>query len=108
MSAIERCMPLVSFAAALVVIGWLVRSRWARIALDHPNRRSLHKTPTPRIGGIGVLTGVGIALAALGAEQMRLLWPGLALLAIVSFLDDVRGVPVSVRFAAHLMASTLL
>jgi UDP-N-acetylmuramyl pentapeptide phosphotransferase/UDP-N-acetylglucosamine-1-phosphate transferase len=106
--AIELCMPLVSFGAALVVVGWLVRSRVARLALDHPNRRSLHHAPIPRIGGIGVLAGVAIALAGVGADVLPLLGPGLALLAGVSLADDVRGVPVVVRLAAHLAAAGLL
>jgi UDP-N-acetylmuramyl pentapeptide phosphotransferase/UDP-N-acetylglucosamine-1-phosphate transferase len=106
--AIELCMPLVSFGAALVVLGWLVRSRVARFALDHPNRRSLHHAPTPRIGGMGVLVGVAIALAVVGADTLSTLGPGLALLAAVSLADDLRGVGVVARLTAHLVAAGLL
>ena len=106
--AIELCTPVLSFGAALVVLGWLVRSRVARFALDHPNRRSLHHAPTPRVGGIGVLAGIAIALGMVGADTVPVLGPGLALLAAVSFADDVRGVRVAVRLAAHLIAAGLL
>ena len=101
-------MPLVSFGAALVVLRWLVRSRLARLALDHPNRRSLHHAPTPRVGGIGVLVGVGIALAVVGADTMRALGAGLVVLAAVSLADDVRGVGIATRLAAHFVAAGLL
>jgi UDP-GlcNAc:undecaprenyl-phosphate/decaprenyl-phosphate GlcNAc-1-phosphate transferase len=100
--------PLLSFVAALAVLGWLLRSRWARLALDHPDRRSLHHAPVPRVGGIGVLTGVAIAFATVGTETVSRLWPGLALLAAVSLADDIRGMRVSVRFAAHLAAAGVL
>jgi UDP-GlcNAc:undecaprenyl-phosphate GlcNAc-1-phosphate transferase len=100
--------PLLSFVAALAVLGWLVRSRWARLALDHPDRRSLHHAPVPRVGGIGVLVGVAIAFATVGTETVSRLWPGLALLAAVSLADDIRGMRVSVRFAAHLAAAGVL
>jgi UDP-GlcNAc:undecaprenyl-phosphate/decaprenyl-phosphate GlcNAc-1-phosphate transferase len=101
-------MPLVSFGAALVVLRWLVRSRLARLALDHPNRRSLHHAPTPRVGGIGVLVGVGIALAVVGADTVRTLGAGLVVLAAVSLADDVRGVGIATRLAAHFVAAGLL
>jgi UDP-N-acetylmuramyl pentapeptide phosphotransferase/UDP-N-acetylglucosamine-1-phosphate transferase len=101
----ETCTPLLSFAAALALIAWLTRSRWARFALDHPNRRSLHDAPVPRIGGLGVLLGIAIACAIVGGDIAALLWPGLLLLGIVSFIDDVRGVSVSVRLLAHIIAA---
>jgi UDP-N-acetylmuramyl pentapeptide phosphotransferase/UDP-N-acetylglucosamine-1-phosphate transferase len=99
---------LLSFAAALVVIGWLVRSRWARLALDHPNSRSLHDLPKPRLGGIGILAGIAVALPALDGGTRWALMPGLLILAAVSLADDLRGVAVSARFAAHLVAAGTL
>ena len=33
------------------------------LPLDHPNERSLHNTPTPRIGGLGIVAGVAVGLA---------------------------------------------
>jgi len=104
----ETYTPLLSFAAALAVLGWLVRSRWARLALDHPHRRSLHHVPVPRVGGIGVLAGVALAFTIVGTEAVSRVWPGLALIAVVSLADDIRGMKVSVRFAAHLAAAGVL
>jgi len=45
---------LAAFASA-TLIALLRRGRAARFALDHPNARSLHANPTPRIGGLGVV-----------------------------------------------------
>lgn len=99
--------PLVSFAVALAVIAWLVRSRVAGLALDRPNRRSLHQAPVSRLGGIGVLAGVGAGWIALRPELPWTVWPALVLLIAVSIADDLRGVPAHVRFAIHLAAGAL-
>jgi UDP-N-acetylmuramyl pentapeptide phosphotransferase/UDP-N-acetylglucosamine-1-phosphate transferase len=104
----ESCTPLLSFAAAFALIAWLARSRWARFALDHPNRRSLHVVPVPRSGGLGILLGIAIAFMSVGADVSALLWPGLVLLGLVSFIDDLRGVNVGIRFLTQLVAAATL
>lgn len=82
----------------------------ARRVLDMPNDRSSHTTPTPRGGGLGVMTGV-----LLGWAGVILLYPdesrttAIALLAavmlmIVSFLDDLQPRPASVRLVAQMIA----
>lgn len=103
---------------ALIVSLWLTRrlaaSAGSRLGpLDHPNERSLHTTPVPRSGGLGVLSGVGLVLlAALGLGGMSAELAGitgaLLLIALVSFLDDLRDLSPSVRLAAHLAAAGLL
>ncbi|BBP05734.1 glycosyl transferase [Sulfuriferula plumbiphila] len=88
---------------------WLVsRGRTARIALDHPNQRSLHTTPIPRTGGLGVVAGVAAGWAAADGTLPVALWGGAALLAVLSFADDRYGLPTSVRFLAHIVAAVWL
>ena len=99
-------LTLAAFLVALAAVRILV-SRFARLALDRPNERSLHERPIPRTGGIAVLLGCATA-AALGALQ---LWLPVLLafgLAAVSFIDDVRGMPTAARLLAHLCAAALL
>jgi len=93
---------VVAFAATRVLL-----TRFGRLALDRPNERSLHQSPVPRTGGIAVLAGAAVALAFGAAE----LWLPLVLavaLALVSFFDDLRGLPTAVRLAAHVGAAALL
>lgn len=97
--------PLTAFAAALVTIWWLTRSRLSRLALDHPNQRSLHQAPVPRTGGIGIHAGILLAWAVAGPDLPLSLWLSLAVLLTVSLLDDVRGVPVIARLATHLLVA---
>jgi UDP-N-acetylmuramyl pentapeptide phosphotransferase/UDP-N-acetylglucosamine-1-phosphate transferase len=97
---------VLSFVVALVAVRVLL-SRFGRFALDQPNERSLHERPVPRTGGIAVLLGAASSLA-FGAAGLWLPM-GLALvLAAVSFFDDLRGLPTSVRLAAHVAAATVL
>lgn len=80
-----------------------------RLPLDHPNERSLHDRPIPRIGGLGLVPGLLIGWACTGAfSQELLLIAGVTLaLAIISAVDDRQGLPVSIRLSAHLSAGLL-
>lgn len=99
--------PLLALSAAALVIGVLLRSRAAALVLDHPNQRSLHVAPTPRIGGLGVLAGIAAGTAAIDfAVDVRVLI-ALGILLAVSLLDDLRSVGVVWRLLAHLAAAIL-
>lgn len=97
--------PLTAFTATLVAVWWLTRSR---VALDAPNARSLHRAPVPRTGGIGIHIGAVLAWMVLQPGLPWVLWATLGVLLAVSLADDIRGVPVLVRFAAGVLASGLL
>lgn len=92
----------ITFLLTLLAVGlvWALALRWR--LLDHPNARSFHQRPTPRMGGIGVLLGVGAGLLAVG--DIPRLWPllGVAVaIALVSLLDDLRELPRLLRFGTH-------
>ena len=101
-------VPFSAFAICWLVLTWLLRR--GRLPMDHPNERSLHATPTPRSGGLGIMAGVSMAavlLAGIGLLQAALsIVLAAFVLAAVSVLDDVRGLPVALRFLAHFVAAT--
>lgn len=99
---------LTAFFVAMLSVGWLSRSRVARLALDKPNPRSLHTTPVPRTGGIGLLLGVAAGWAWVAPHLPWLFWAALLLLIVVSLLDDLRGLSAALRLAAHLFAAILM
>jgi UDP-N-acetylmuramyl pentapeptide phosphotransferase/UDP-N-acetylglucosamine-1-phosphate transferase len=77
--------------------------------LDLPNERSSHAAPTPRGGGIALVLAILVAWLALimaGAVAPRLLVVlfGAALLAAVSWIDDVRGLSPATRLLPQLVA----
>jgi UDP-N-acetylmuramyl pentapeptide phosphotransferase/UDP-N-acetylglucosamine-1-phosphate transferase len=96
--------PLTAFTVALLLVWRLSRGRFAEMVVDRPNDRSLHMTPTPRSGGLGLHAGVLLAwpLAGSGVHTVILI-SQLALLMVAAW-DDLRGLPVFVRFATHLLA----
>lgn len=95
---------LITFLLTLV----LIDSKTARKIQDVPNERSLHSTPVPRIGGVGLMAGV---LCGWALMYNALVWwvvlPLLVLFA-VSLLDDVHSLPVKQRLLVHLIAAAIL
>jgi UDP-N-acetylmuramyl pentapeptide phosphotransferase/UDP-N-acetylglucosamine-1-phosphate transferase len=77
--------------------------------LDHPNARSLHRVATPRGGGIA-LTGTVLLLWAVlgmagGASPVVIgIVLGTLLVAIVSWIDDLRGLSPALRLAVQALA----
>lgn len=102
-------LPAVVAATTTVVLLWgLLRSRLSAVIQDVPNARSLHATPTPRIGGIGLMAGVAAGWMLCAEAPAWWVWLPLLGLVIVSLLDDVRGMPVPIRLVVHLAAAALL
>jgi len=99
----------VAGVATVVLLAILLR-RADALPLDHPNERSLHSRPTPRIGGLGLFPGVVLACLVAGLRDPdSLLLMGLAgFLFLLSIVDDWRSLPVTLRFGAHLLAAGLL
>ncbi len=115
LGATSALLGALGLALAAAGAGWMM-TRWVTAALtrrqvlDHPNERSSHSAPTPRGGGIAILL-VALPLIALIYRLHRpddaaaLVLIGLvAALAAVSWIDDLRGLPVAARLAAHVGA----
>jgi len=99
-------LAIVSFAVAFAALRILL-SVLGRFALDQPNARSLHEQPVPRTGGIAVLLGALVS----GPFAFATLWLPIALaltLAVISFADDMRGLPTPLRLAVHVGAASAL
>ena len=73
-----------------------------RHVMDEPNARSNHKAPVPRGGGIAMIAAALAGFAFLGAPTSLL--ASAVLLAIVSFIDDLHGLPPLVRFCTQVLA----
>lgn len=101
--------PFIFCAASCALILWvLLRTGWAwSLATDIPTHRSLHTRPTPRVGGWGVspTSAAGLAWFAPQLGWAALLALGLAALCQI---DDRRGLPARVRFAAQLAAAAVV
>jgi len=78
--------------------------------MDVPNARSSHTVPIPRGGGVTIVLGVGVGLAALCAwaalptRWVLALAAGTAV-AIIGLIDDCRPVPPVTRLLVHVGAA---
>lgn len=96
-----------ALACGLILQGLLASGLAWRIATDVPNHRSLHVKPIPRVGGWGIVP-VCVVAFLWHASQMWLITVALLALALVSQIDDRRGLPARIRFAAHFAAVVVL
>lgn len=122
-------MVIVSALVVLVFAWWLTDRLCSPNAflhlLDHPNERSLHRTPTPRTGGLAIIASVVIgllaaaAVVALSKPSAPVLPKGLAsgsvwivgsmlLVCVVSFMDDRMGLSASLRFIVQIAAAVIV
>lgn len=92
--------PSLSFLVAYLLISWLLQGRALKV-LDIPNSRSLHHTPVPRTGGIGLILSLLIVWLLFSVSLPISVWLGVVLLALISFADDVMGLSVGVRLLVH-------
>jgi dTDP-4-amino-4,6-dideoxygalactose transaminase/UDP-N-acetylmuramyl pentapeptide phosphotransferase/UDP-N-acetylglucosamine-1-phosphate transferase len=111
MALFTICFAFFFFVGILGVRGarlLAIRFGW----MDHPKGRSFHDQPMPRIGGLGVLLPVLVAVGAIsiyaplgfGATFI----PGILLPALfiagLSFIEDCVELSRKIRFSAHLLA----
>ncbi len=109
------------FAAVFACSGALVDVLRRREVLDHPNERSSHLVPTPRGGGIaviGVLLAVWASITFLAPEifahpssvpfsaVVLVLFCALGL-AVVSWLDDLKGLTPLLRLVLQFASVTV-
>ena len=96
------------FIFILLLIAELIYFRIADAfnIIDKPNERSSHTTIVLRGGGIIFLIGAWVWSAFFGFSYPWLL-AGLTLVAGVSFVDDIRSLPDSVRLLAQFAAAAM-
>lgn len=100
--------------AVLAYLGVSVMLTWTtrRQLFDIPNHRSSHTAPTPKGGGLVMVVfclAGGVIFGAVN-HLLPVLWWFLvagAVIAVVSWIDDVRELPSAVRFSVHGLAAGL-
>jgi len=102
-----------------VMVPPVTRLALALRALDHPNGRKHQSGAVPRLGGVAIMTGLGIgavltALARWGEWQgmhrseMVALALGTGLVFLIGVIDDLIGVSAAKKFLVQLAAAWLL
>ena len=98
--------PLVAFFICGLSLLVLMQ-RANRLPMDHPNARSLHATPTPRIGGIGVVVAIFISFVLIQSHVLLPFILGVSVLAAISLLDDYKNLPALWRLLAHVLVAVV-
>ena len=103
---------LISFCLAIIFI--LIAMPILRKCgmVDIPSTRRAHKIPTPRGGGIAFVLAYITTLYFIGSSSAQYfnssyLLLGVSILALVSFIDDARGMGISIRLLTHFLVSYL-
>jgi len=110
-----------ALASALVLTPWVMRLAARVGAIDLPNQRKVHKTPTPRMGGVAVFLSLAVGLGVLALLKPTLLtstwlagWDGLLLfVALVSVValgisDDIKNLKPLHKFAGQLVLALIV
>src|SRR5437899_1649847 len=102
---------IISFVAAPLA------ARLARAigAIDMPKERGLHDEPTPSLGGLAILAGIGVAgllfLPLYGnapvAEQTRGIAAGALVAALVGTADDIIDLPALLKLLGQIGAALI-
>lgn len=111
-----------AFAVTVLLVPPLIRLAVREGWVVHPGPRHVHRVATPVVGGLAMIAGFSAALFASFAlerldpalnrspfEYLRLglLLAGLALVAVISLIDDLRDLPAMPRLAVHIVAALL-
>jgi len=108
-AGLAGAVPLGLALAVALILAWVLTRRRVRgLALDRPNERSLHRDPVPRTGGLAIVGGVFAGWLLLHPPFHLAVTLTLLALASLSFIDDVRSLPVTVRLLAHLAAGGIV
>ena len=100
--------PVVAALVTMLLTTIILISKFGKEIQDIPNERSLHETPIPRIGGVGMMAGLLAGWALMLTSLMWWLVLPLIGLFVVSLLDDMHSLSVKKRFLAHLLAAVIL
>ena len=96
---------LVSFLGTRFLLGFLKNKK----IFDNPNERSSHRKPVPKGGGIIVIGITIIELVVIFNYKDETYLPliiATLVLAAISWIDDLRELPASLRLAAQFIAVT--
>ena len=100
--------PLTAALVAFFLTRFLLSNKTASKVQDVPNERSLHSTPVPRIGGVGLMAGLLCGWTLMFNVLVWWVLLPLLILFMVSLIDDLRSLSVRHRLLSHLIAAAIL
>lgn len=106
LSTIQFTTPLIALILSFLAIRIILIPNISKHALDVPNKRSSHEVAVPRIGGVAIVLAISISWLILGLESAWLLLGLSGIIAVISFVDDLRHVNILIRLSIHFVVAT--
>ena len=110
-----------SIALSLALTPWVMHVAKIVGAMDKPNERKVHSTPTPRLGGVAIFISVFMSLIALfildrgfiintwiASKEGLFLFGSLALVLALGIWDDIRSLRPLQKFLGQFLLSVLM
>ena len=98
----------VSFLVMPLIIGLLRRKN----LMDTPDRRKIHRGVVPSLGGIGIVSGIGISLLIWltfsGIVEYKYLLAGTTLLFVAGIRDDLLPISPRVKLMVQILAASIV
>jgi UDP-GlcNAc:undecaprenyl-phosphate GlcNAc-1-phosphate transferase len=96
-----------SALCCMILIPLIIKASFKLNLVDKPDERKVHKTPIPRLGGVGIFISATIAvLVNLEGIRALALWPMLfisvAVLFLVGIWDDLKNISARLRFVLQI------
>lgn len=80
--------------------------------IDAPDRRKIHRTITPSLGGIGIMLGIVVALLIWltfgGLVEYKFVLAGVSLLFVAGFRDDLIPISARVKLMVQILAALIV
>ncbi len=98
---------LLPFVFVIFVTPGVMRLAWRVGAVDKPGPRKVHAVPTPRLGGLAIVTGVVLTLVPFAFQEPRLIGIllGGVLVVTLGIVDDIRGLGANFKLVVQILAA---
>lgn len=79
-------------------------------AMDIPNKRKVHQTPMPRLGGLGIFLSFlfGYMLFGVQSMQMNAILIGAFIIIIVGVIDDISPIGAKTKLLGQIIAASVV
>ena len=86
----------------------LIATKWG--ILDEPDRRKIHGSPIPLLGGGGVFIAflLGILINGIYSVELIVILFASAMIFIVGLVDDIREIPASIKLLVQILSAGLV